>query len=531
MQRCVFQSQYDIKQDPRVRNKQGQFATPPQLSLAIAECMAALIKRENSTVHFLEPAVGTGSFYSALLQTLPTEKIASATGIEIDPELARMAKTLWNAHGLRIIEGDFTKIPLASLAPTPNLILANPPYVRHHHLAGDEKFRLQRLAMKVSGIEVSGLAGLYVYYLLIASSLLAQDGLAAWLIPSEFMAVNYGSALRRYLTEKVALLRIHQFDPSDIQFDDALVSSAVVMFRKRPAKPSDTVQFSLGGTIAEPKETWLVPVSILRESAKWNHRPNISGQDSEPKNTGIALADLFRIQRGIATGANEVFVLPRKKATELEIPPIYLRPILPSPRILRTTIIDRDADGHPRIPDQYVIVDCDLPESVLADHCPPLSKYLLSSAGPDIRDRYLLKKRSPWYKQERRLPSPFLCTYMGRGTDHTRPFRFILNHSDAIATNLYLLLYPKPPLAAMMATNPSIASLVFAALSQITGNDLRLNGRVYGGGLHKIEPKELGRISAEGILHQVTGLKEIADRFKWQTTPIKNFGGLFDSLV
>lgn len=37
-----------------------------------------------------------------------------------------------------------------------------------------------------------------------------------------------------YLLKQVTLLRIHRFDPADIQFGDAVVSSAVVWFRKTP---------------------------------------------------------------------------------------------------------------------------------------------------------------------------------------------------------------------------------------------------------------------------------------------------------
>ena len=65
---------------------------------------------------------------------------------------------------------------------------------------------------------------------------LQTNGLAAWLIPSEFMDVNYGDEVKRYLTERVCLLQIHRFCPSDVQFDDALVSSAIVVFEKRQAE-------------------------------------------------------------------------------------------------------------------------------------------------------------------------------------------------------------------------------------------------------------------------------------------------------
>ena len=78
-----------------------------------------------------------------------------------------------------------------------NLILANPPYVRHHHLSREDKERLRTLITRLNGVEVNGLAGLYVYFVLLATAWMEDSGYAAWLIPSEFMDVNYGQALKR----------------------------------------------------------------------------------------------------------------------------------------------------------------------------------------------------------------------------------------------------------------------------------------------------------------------------------------------
>jgi hypothetical protein len=86
-----------------------------------------------------------------------------------------------------------------------------------------------------------------------------------------------------------------------------------------------------------------------------------------------------------------------------------------------------------------------------------------------------------------------------RDGDGGKPFRFILNHSKATAANVYLLLYPKPVLAQALHQHPHLSQAVWQALRNISVERLIGEGRVYGGGLHKMEPKELGNAPAEGI--------------------------------
>ncbi len=90
---------------------------------------------------------------------------------------------------------------------------------------------------------------------------------------------------------------------------------------------------------------------------------------------------------------------------------------------------------------------------------------------------------------------------MGRGSlGGRRPFRFILNHSLATATNVYLLMYPLPELATVIAANPGVKRSLWEALQRIDVDQLVREGRVYGGGLHKLEPKELANAPAGELL-------------------------------
>ena len=49
----------------------------------------------------------------------------------------------------------------------------------------------------------------------------------------------------------------------------------------------------------------------------------------------------------------------------------------------------------------------------------------------------------------------------------------------------------------MLDAHPDRAAWIHDWMSQITGDELRGEGRIYGSGLNKIEPRELARISAQ----------------------------------
>ncbi|HEV2134681.1 MAG TPA: N-6 DNA methylase [Terracidiphilus sp.] len=500
--RMVEQVRLDALKSAAERNKWGQFATPSPLAVSLARHARTLMGDER--VRFLDPAIGTGSFYSALLDVSKPEDIAEASGVELDPLFVKAARALWEGHGLSIVHGDFTRLSPPSARF--NLVLTNPPYVRHHHLSGEDKDRLKAQLAQSLQMSISGLAGLYCYFLLHAHDWMEDNGLAVWLIPSEFMDVNYGTAVRRYLSERVTLLEIHRFCPTDVQFTDALVSSAVVIFRKAVPPEDHAVRFSFGGPIDGPQHEAMVPLDVVRSSHKWTQFPSTTAvRDRDVLNLG----DLFAIKRGLATGDNGFFILSEDRVNELQIPQAFLRPILPGPRHLTGDVVDALPSGSPDVSPRLFLLDCNEPEEDIKAQWPRLYEYLQHGKAEKVDTAYLAAHRARWYSQEQRPPAPFLCTYMGRSRNGKHPFRFIWNRSQATAHNVYLMLYPKGPLLHALTADPALAGRVFEALKDITPAQLLSEGRVYGGGLHKVEPKELAQIPAQPILDAIDGAVQI----------------------
>ena len=506
--RQLVQTQLDTLKPRKERNRLGQFATPYTLAADILTYAKRLLP-PGVKVSFLDPAIGTGSFYSALLQNFSPVEIVRAIGYEIDPHFGNEALDLWKETGLQLYLTDFTKAtPPKSNEVKANLLICNPPYVRHHHLTRDEKTRLQGLIANMEGIRLSELAGFYCYFLLLSHAWMAENCLAGWLIPSEFMDVNYGAAIKTYLLDRVTLLRIHRFDPNEVQFDDALVSSAVVWFRKAPPPADHTVEFSYGRSLINPSRELRVPTAILRDATKWTKFP-LATNKRESSSRRLKLSDLFTVKRGLATGSNEYFILTMREVQQYALPSKFLIPILPSARYLRVNEIYAEENGEPRLENKLYLLSCDLPEKRLIAEYPSLWMYLQNGIKAGVDQAYLCKHRNPWYSQEKRDVAPILCTYMGRSSRaSSNPFRFILNHSQAIASNTYLLLYPNYLLQQMVQGNPERMKKVWEALNQITSEVLIEEGRVYGGGLHKLEPKELANISADGIFAALSDLPE-----------------------
>ncbi len=478
--RQQLQKQLDAQKGAKERNVLGQFATPYALACEIMQVVKGVVG--DGDVSFLEPAVGLGAFYSAAVETFGG-RMRRAVGFEVDGHYGRPAQALWRDFPMDIRIADFLR--QEPPAEKFNCLVANPPYVRHHHIEAAVKASLRGRVERKLGIKVSALAGLYCHFMLLSASWLAEGGVSAWLVPAEFLDVNYGVAVKQFLVSRVRLLRVHRFEADSVQFDDALVSSCVVLFQNLPPGGGPPVELTSGGSLKGPASRMCVPLASLRPSDKWT--PLFSPRAARPGHKYV-LGDFFKVKRGVATGDNGFFIVKTEEARAGGIADDFLVPIMPAPRHLPKDVTRVEESG-------LSLFSCAADEQVLRSRFPSTWRYVEQGASQGVPSGYICRQRRPWYCCPRPAPAPFVIPYMGRTGG---AFRFIWNEGRLVTANVYLNLHPLPQYAAALRHVGSLQS-VWRALNSIPPDVMEAHGRVYGGGLRKFEPGELMGLPADGV--------------------------------
>lgn len=206
-----------------------------------------------------------------------------------------------------------------------DLVLGNPPWVRPHALAVEqrvalrERFETFRLAAWTAGAEAAGagrgfasqadLAALFVER---SVALARPDGVIALLLPSKLWCALSGGGLRDLLMRRTTLLALDDWTGDAAGFD-AVVYPSALLARHAPG-PGRELLLTLHG--ARGTTSWSLPLAGLpldgSIGAPWLLRPpQVRAAFDRVSAAGVPLAqsDFGRPLLGVKSGCNEAFVV------------------------------------------------------------------------------------------------------------------------------------------------------------------------------------------------------------------------------
>jgi adenine-specific DNA-methyltransferase len=452
------------------RQNLGQFFTPPE----VARFMCRWVLSGNTSTIY-DPAFGLGAFYFAAHFI---DRNVSFSGSEIDAQVLDFFRSHAPEYSANLSIGreDY----LASWGMQYDAIVCNPPYMRFQKFIDRDKvFDCFQHRM---GIKLSGYTNIASAFLVKSLNELRSNGRLAYIMPFEFLNTGYGQIVKQLLLKDNLLKAIIKLEPEKAIFSEATTTIAIILAVKNGI--SDPVTFCTLSDLSDLDEILESETSIRLErkelvpQEKWLKYFEAFPREVVTKHL-VPLNYYGAFTRGIATGANEFFVLSPSQVKSYGIPDDCIRHcITKSAQIRGGTFTDHNLNNLvENDADVYVL-------NVNGNMSPSVMSYIKKGEEHGYHERYLTKCRNPWYKLERRLPSPLLVGVFSRDG-----FKVIRNYSSAISLTCYHCFYPN------LFCEAYIDHLFLYLRSHAARTILGMSSRRYGENLDKFEPNDLNSAS------------------------------------
>jgi adenine-specific DNA-methyltransferase len=469
MTRNLIEAYYSVA-DAKHRREHGQFFTP--FEVAAFMCRWAL--SAGSTTLY-DPAFGLGSFYFAAKKS---NSSIHFSGNEVDAKILDFFRSHNNGDNRLILkQQDY----LLSWGQKHNAIVCNPPYMRFQKfLNRSEVFSSfqQRL-----GYKLSGYTNIASAFLLKSIHELAPNGRLAYIMPLEFLNTGYGSFVKQRLIENGLLKAIITLEAEKDVFPDVTTTTGIILavndLKKEPVCFYTVRNMTELDNLLALKPNRQIPQEELDPSEKWLKHFDAKSLKLDSSSL-VSVRYYGAFSRGIATGANEFFVLSSGKARELSIPRSLLIPCITKSAQIKTAVFTNEDLRKLEESDANVFL-----LNVNGEMSAAVAKYLQYGEQLGYNQRYLTKVRNPWFKLERRTPASLLFGVFSRDS-----FKVIRNYSKAINLTCYHCFYPN------LFGRPFVDRLFLYFQSQSARKILSLSLRRYGDSLDKFEPNDLNEALA-----------------------------------
>ena len=451
----------------------GTYYTPPD---AIQFMMDYLKKERQDFSNVLEPSAGDGRFLP-LLQ----ECAGHITAIELFQDKVDQICQEYDRDSCTIIRDNFLDFSIHA-SEQYSLVIGNPPYI-NKKLMGKEDIEKARIICVEATLSETVMQNMWTAFVVGSCRLLKSYGSIFFVLPMEFLQVQYAERLREYL-EKI-FNKIHI-----IVFREALFpkieQEVCLVYLTNQNCTERHIRY-------EVYENCKSKVPVQENSIRWNKplkkwsNAILSDDDifllKNATNRYPKIKSMGEIAPGIVTGGNRYFILPEKKVEEYQCREFVLPIVQKASYITKNTIEISQEVVEEIVRKNKPAYLLNLFQEKDIERLPIKLQEYLNWAGKQkvgdipLKDCYKCSNRIPWYgvpvvrkgevvffKRYGYLPR----IYYNSAKVHTTDAGYHMRLWDEFDGE----------------------SLVFCFFNSITLAQCEFNGRYYGGGVCELVPTE-----------------------------------------
>lgn len=496
----------------------GLYETPNELADFLVDKMDLSAMTSRKSLKLLDPAVGEGILLKALVSRLISNGLSPSTHVEVAcidvrRDALRMSRQLLSALieevdqldiRLRPFQDDFLHISPLVLGKF-DIIIANPPFVRHHIL-GYKSSEWNKNLKKQFGIrsEIRKNASSWAYFLMKAHMLLREGGEMGFILPRDFLYAKYASKIRDLLVYSYEHIDIFVF--TERRFKGVEVAPVILVAKNKVEQSQKQGQVAqLLFHLVEEFSPHDIRNSTVRieayiEGEPW-HKLYATGPLADTATKMKALGEYAKIRIGTVTGCRDFFTLRESDRTAFGIPLDYLLPSVPGGRSLRGLEYSSQDWKKDVLEDQRAYMLRIHPEELIH---PAVQNYVKHGEELKVNLMYHPKRRKPWYFLRPHIPDAFLSYVAGKYP------KVAINTAGATSTNTVHHIDFSEKLS-----DQEIKALVISLYSSPSLLSMESNGRPLSGGALKLEPREAARIKVVDVREEdvVKELSSLWSRF------------------
>jgi len=440
------------------RKQNGVYYTPSLLARSLVEPLIAA-----PNVSIFDPAYGDGALILAAEQILKEKFQSKRKSRLFGCDLSPLAHRTQHLEALNFQKCDFFDYH-------PNrkydVVLMNPPYVRHHYLHKDKIERYQNSIRNIFTLKRT--SDLWAYFIVKATTHLSDQGSIAAILPWSFLHADYSVELRKWLMNSFQEIKVLALGAN--LFDDAK-ERVVLVWMKGYALPNQALFLA-----AATNPTDHVKYHAISSDCFTRDHINVSFSSDALSILGqyksqYGFADFgnyAKISIGVVTGADSFFIKSKDELKNMGYKVDGTIPIFSSSSQLSGFLINGN------VPNSRLLL-------ITVDNAIKFKNYIEYGETEQYHLRAHSQRREPWYQVK-----------VGERPDAFFPYRvslipyLVLNGDRNIqCTNSIHRIY-------FNDVTPTEKKWIQVSLLSLPGQlSLEVNSRIYGSGVLKIEPRSL----------------------------------------
>lgn len=476
----------------------GSYYTPFRTIRFMKEYLA---KEHKTYRKVLEPSAGDGRFVDVFEKE---EGIQKFVAVELMKEKVKKLKDKGYSERVEIVEGDFLNFS-EEIGEKYQLIIGNPPYINIKNMEKNLKEKAKEICDKYQ-LPNTLMQNMWVAFVLAAVSCLDKGGTIFFVLPMEFLQVQYAQKIRLFLEEHFDTIHILSF--KERMFPEIEQESCLVYltneFKNRPY-----INFKIYSGLDFASPYYCSKIQRNKPLKKWTNAI-LSDEDIDLLNMidlkYRKISEMCEASPGIVTGANNEFILTKEQVEQMEcqdfiLPTIPKSNILNGQFIITQEVVQKIGERGNRI---YLLNLAHVDEKLFSES---LKEYLIKIGEKEnaeevkLKDRYKCRNRKPWYGVPivRNGDIFFFKRY-------DKMPRVCVNeaylYTTDIAYNMRLdSMYDKE-------------SMAFCFYNSLTLTQCEFYGRYYAGGVSELTPSEFKRLAIPYRKINKDDIKRLSEMFK-----------------